>query len=293
MNVAGLTVGQGGPLLVIAGPCAIESESLVLATAEALKRISVRLGLPAIFKASFDKANRSSLTSFRGLGLEQGLRVLERVKRELELPVLTDVHDTSSLAAVAQVADVLQTPALLCRQTDFIVAVASQGLPVNLKKGQFLSPAEMANVVAKARAAGNERLLVCERGFAFGYGDLVVDMRSLASLRRTGCPVIFDCSHSVQRPGGRGGSSAGAREHIPVLARAAVGAGVAGVFIETHPDPAAARCDGDIAWPLARLETLLLQLQRIDEAVKAAPYLEDDLDDSGDGRPTRATGGGA
>ena len=291
MNVAGLPVGGDRPLLVIAGPCAIESESIVLASAEKLKRIAERVGCPLIFKASVDKANRSSLASFRGLGLDEGLRVLERVKREHELPVLTDVHETTPLAAVAQVADVLQTPALLCRQTDFIVAVASQGLPVNLKKGQFLSPAEMANVVAKARAAGNERLLVCERGFAFGYGDLVVDMRSLATLRQTGCPVIFDCSHSVQRPGGRGASSAGARAHIPVLARAAVGAGVAGVFIETHPEPAAARCDGDIAWPLSELETLLKQLQRIDGAVKAEPYLEDGFDDSGVGRPARATGG--
>lgn len=293
MNIAGVPFGNGAPLAVIAGPCAIESESLVLATAAELKRIAARVGVGLIFKASFDKANRSSIASFRGLGLEEGLRVLERVKRELELPVLTDVHESTPLAAVAEVADVLQTPALLCRQTDFIVAVASQGRPVNLKKGQFLSPEEMVNVVAKARAAGNDRLLVCERGFAFGYGDLVADMRSLALLRATGCPVVFDCSHSVQRPGGRGGSSAGAREQLPVLARAAVGAGVAGVFIETHPDPAAARCDADIAWPLARMEALLGQLLRIDAVVKAEPYLEDDSLTSGRGLPARATGGRA
>ncbi len=291
MNVAGVSVGDGAPLVAIAGPCAIESEGLVLAVAEELKRIGARLGIGVIFKASFDKANRSSLGSFRGLGLEEGLRVLERVKRELELPVLTDVHESTPLAAVAEVADVLQTPALLCRQTDFIVAVARQGRPVNLKKGQFLSPAEMGNVVAKARAAGNDRLLVCERGFAFGYGDLVVDMRALAELRATGCPVIFDASHSVQRPGARGAASGGSREHVPVLARAAVGAGVAGVFIETHPTPASALCDGDIAWPLERLEPLLATLQRIDAAAKAQPFLEDLL--QGGDAPARATGGGA
>jgi len=278
MNVAGLRVGDGAPLIAIAGPCVIEGEALVLATAERLQRIAARLALPLIFKASFDKANRSSFTSFRGVGFEEGLRILERVRRDVGLPVLTDVHETTPLAAVAEVADVLQTPALLCRQTDFIVAVARQGRPVNLKKGQFLSPAEMANVVAKARAAGNDRVMVCERGFAFGYGDLVVDMRSLARLRATGCPVVFDCSHSAQRPGGRGSASGGSRPDIPVLARAAVAAGVDGIFIETHPDPAAARCDGDIAWPLDRFEALLEQLQRIDAVVKRDPYIEEHLD---------------
>ncbi|HEY9182369.1 MAG TPA: 3-deoxy-8-phosphooctulonate synthase, partial [Gammaproteobacteria bacterium] len=237
MRLAGFEVGAEKPLFLIAGPCVIESEALVMSTAERLKDITTKLEMSFVFKASFDKANRSSLRSFRGLGLERGLRVLERVRRELGLPVLTDVHEDSPLDEVAAVVDVLQTPALLCRQTDFIVAVASQGKPVNLKKGQFLAPWEMRNVVDKARSTGNDALLVCERGVSFGYNNLVVDMRSLAILRDTRCPVVFDATHAVQLPGERGSASGGEREHVPVLARAAVAAGVAGVFIETHPDP--------------------------------------------------------
>jgi 2-dehydro-3-deoxyphosphooctonate aldolase (KDO 8-P synthase) len=274
MRLAGFDVGLSQPLFLIAGPCVIESESLVMETAERLKTITTALGVPLVFKASFDKANRSSGTAFRGLGLEQGLRILERVKRELELPVLTDVHERTPLEEVAAVVDVLQTPALLCRQTDFIVAVASQGRPVNLKKGQFLAPWEMGNVVAKARASGNETLLVCERGATFGYNNLVVDMRALAILRETGCPVVFDMTHGVQLPGALGRASGGERAHVPVLARAAVAAGVAGVFMETHPDPDSALCDGPNAWPLDRVEELLSELKAIDALVKARPFLE-------------------
>ena len=274
MNLAGFTVGAREPLFLIAGPCVIESEAFVLSTAERLKAIAAKLAMPFVFKASFDKANRSSLHGFRGLGFEQGLRVLERVRRDLELPVLTDVHEDTPLDEVAAVVDVLQTPALLCRQTDFIVAVASQGKPVNLKKGQFLSPWEMQNVVDKARSTGNAALLVCERGVSFGYNNLVVDMRSLAILRGTGCPVVFDATHAVQLPGARGDASGGEREHVPVLARAAVAAGVAGLFIETHPDPDAALSDGPNAWPLDRLPALLEQLTAIDALVKSRPYLE-------------------
>ena len=275
MKLAGFEVGPKAPLFLIAGPCVIESEELVLTTAERLKSITAKLAMPLVFKASFDKANRSSPASFRGLGVERGLRVLERVRLELGLPVLTDVHEDTPLDEVAAVVDVLQTPALLCRQTDFIVAVASQGKPVNLKKGQFLAPWEMTNVVAKARSTGNESLLVCERGVSFGYNNLVVDMRSLAILRTTQCPVVFDATHAVQLPGGRGVSSGGEREHVPVLARAAVAAGIAGLFMETHPEPDAALCDGPNAWPLASVAVLLEQLQRIDALVKAQPYLED------------------
>jgi 2-dehydro-3-deoxyphosphooctonate aldolase (KDO 8-P synthase) len=246
----------------------------VLRTAEQLARITAHLAVPLLFKASFDKANRSSLNAFRGLGFDRGLRVLERVRREFGLPVLTDVHEDTPLAEVAAVVDVLQTPALLCRQTDFIVAVARQGKPVNLKKGQFLSPWEMGNVVDKARSAGNDALLVCERGVSFGYNNLVVDMRSLAILRATGCPVIFDATHAVQQPGALGTASGGEREHVPVLARAAVAAGVAGIFIETHPQPGAARCDGPNAWPLERMAALLEQLKDIDALVKERPFLE-------------------
>jgi 2-dehydro-3-deoxyphosphooctonate aldolase (KDO 8-P synthase) len=276
MKIAGIGLGARQPLILIAGPCVIESEALVLSIAAELKRITTSLNIPLIFKASFEKANRSSLAGFRGPGIEQGLLILDKVKRELELPVLTDVHEDTPLADVAEVVDVLQTPALLCRQTSFIVAVARQGKAVNLKKGQFLSPWDMANVVEKARSTGNEQLLVCERGTAFGYNDLVADMRSLAVLRATGCPVIFDASHAVQRPGAHGTHSGGAREHIPVLARAAVAAGVAGLFIETHPTPDTALCDGPNAWPLGRMTALLEQLKRIDEAVKARPYLEEE-----------------
>jgi 2-dehydro-3-deoxyphosphooctonate aldolase (KDO 8-P synthase) len=274
MNLAGFTVGAREPLFLIAGPCVIESEALVLSTAERLKVIAAKLAIPFVFKASFDKANRSSLGGFRGLGLEEGLRILERVREELDLPVLTDVHEDTPLDEVAAVVDVLQTPAFLCRQTDFIVAVASQGKPVNLKKGQFLSPWEMQNVVDKARSTGNAALLVCERGVSFGYNNLVVDMRSLAILRGTNCPVVFDATHSVQRPGARGDSSGGEREHVPVLARAAVAAGVAGLFMETHPNPDAALSDGPNAWPLDHMPALLEQLKSIDALVKSRPYLE-------------------
>ena len=277
MKLAGFEVGPQTPLFLIAGPCVIESEELVLTTAERLKSITAKLQMPLVFKASFDKANRSSPASFRGLGVERGLRILERVRLELGLPVLTDVHEDTPLDEVAAVVDVLQTPALLCRQTDFIVAVASHGKPVNLKKGQFLAPWEMTSVVAKARSTGNESLLVCERGVSFGYNNLVVDMRSLAILRATQCPVVFDATHAVQLPGARGASSGGEREHVPVLARAAVAAGVAGLFMETHPEPDAALCDGPNAWPLASVAVLLEQLQGIDAVVKAQPYLEDQL----------------
>jgi 2-dehydro-3-deoxyphosphooctonate aldolase (KDO 8-P synthase) len=278
MRLAGFDVGPQSPLFLIAGPCVIESEELVMTTAERLKAITAKLEMPLVFKASFDKANRSSMQSFRGLGVERGLRVLERVRQELQLPVLTDVHEDTPLDEVAAVVDVLQTPALLCRQTDFIITVASQGKPVNLKKGQFLAPWEMTNVVDKARSTGNESLLVCERGVSFGYNNLVVDMRSLAILRATRCPVVFDATHAVQQPGARGLSSGGEREHVPVLARAAVAAGVAGLFMETHPDPDAALCDGANAWPLASLAVLLEQLQGIDAVVKAQPYLEDQFE---------------
>jgi 2-dehydro-3-deoxyphosphooctonate aldolase (KDO 8-P synthase) len=277
MRLAGFEAGEHAPLFLIAGPCVIEDDELALRIAERLREITAKLGVPLIFKASFDKANRTSAGSFRGPGLADGLRALERVKREIGLPVLTDVHERTPLADVAEVADVLQTPALLCRQTDFVMAVAELGKPVNLKKGQFLSPSEMGHVVAKARSTGNDALLVCERGASFGYNDLVADMRSLAILRATGCPVVFDATHSAQRPGALGDASGGDRRHVPVLARAAVAAGVAGLFIETHPDPDAALCDGPNAWPLDRLAALLEQLKDIDAAVKARPYLEAEL----------------
>jgi 2-dehydro-3-deoxyphosphooctonate aldolase (KDO 8-P synthase) len=277
MRLAGIDAGGASPLFAIAGPCVIESERAVLATAERLKRIATTLRMPLVFKASFDKANRSSLAGYRGLGLSRGLEILAKVKLDLELPVLTDVHEFTPLDEVAAVADVLQTPALLCRQTDFIAAVARCGRPVNLKKGQFLSPWEMVNVVEKARATGNRELLVCERGATFGYNNLVVDMRSLAILRATGCPVVFDATHSVQQPGALGGASGGEREHVPVLARAAVAAGVSGVFMETHPRPAEALCDGATAWPLDLVEPLLRQLQEIDALVKSRPYIESEF----------------
>ncbi|HVC01570.1 MAG TPA: 3-deoxy-8-phosphooctulonate synthase [Steroidobacteraceae bacterium] len=274
MKLGAHEIGDGRPLFLIAGPCVIESEQLVLDVAGSLRETTAALGVPFIFKASFDKANRSSRASFRGPGLERGLQALERVRSLYGVPVLTDVHEDTPLAEVASVVDVLQTPAFLCRQTNFIVAVASQGRPVNLKKGQFLSPWEMQNVVDKARSAGNTQIMVCERGFSFGYNNLVADMRSLAVLRATGCPVVFDATHSVQLPGGRGDSSGGQREFVPVLARAAVAAGVAGVFLETHPDPAKALSDGPNAWPLARVAPLLATLVEIDRAVKRQPFEE-------------------
>ncbi|HQR49581.1 MAG TPA: 3-deoxy-8-phosphooctulonate synthase [Steroidobacteraceae bacterium] len=274
MRLCGFEVGPDRPLFLIAGPCVIESEALVMEVAGRMREIALELGIPYIFKASFDKANRSSRSSFRGPGLDAGLRILAKVRAELGLPVLTDVHEDTPLAEVAAVVDVLQTPAFLCRQTNFVVNVASQGKPVNVKKGQFLSPWEMANVVEKARSTGNQQILVCERGYSFGYNNLVSDMRSLAIMRATGAPVVFDATHSVQLPGGQGSASGGQREFVPVLARAAVAAGVSGVFMETHPDPARALSDGPNAWPLDRMRPLLGLLKEIDAAVKSRPYEE-------------------
>ncbi|HUL46740.1 MAG TPA: 3-deoxy-8-phosphooctulonate synthase [Steroidobacteraceae bacterium] len=274
MRLAGHEVGIERPLFLIAGPCVIEGQALTEEIAGRLKEITGRLRVPFIFKASYDKANRSSRASFRGPGIDAGLKVLEHVRTRIGVPVLTDVHEDTPLAEVAAVVDVLQTPAFLCRQTNFIVNTASQGKPVNIKKGQFLSPWEMQNVVDKARSTGNQAILVCERGFSFGYNNLVTDMRSLAIMRATGCPVVFDATHSVQLPGGQGASSGGQREFIPVLARAAVAAGVAGLFMETHPRPEEALSDGPNAWPLARMEPLLTTLTELDRAVKAAPFEE-------------------
>lgn len=274
ISLCGFEVGLERPLLLIAGPCVIESEQLALDTAGRLKEITDRLSMPFIYKSSFDKANRSSLESFRGLGMAQGLKILAKVKETIGVPVLTDVHEYTPLAEVAAVVDVLQTPAFLCRQTDFIQNVARQGLPVNIKKGQFLAPWDMKQVVAKAKAVGNSRIMVCERGVSFGYNNLIVDMRALAVMRETQCPVIFDATHSVQLPGGRGTASGGQREFVPVLARAAVAAGVAGVFMETHPDPDKALSDGPNAWPLDRIEALLETLLAIDRTVKANQFLE-------------------
>jgi 2-dehydro-3-deoxyphosphooctonate aldolase (KDO 8-P synthase) len=277
MRLCGFEVGPDRPFFLIAGPCVIESEALVLDVAGRMKEISGALGIPYIFKASFDKANRSSKSSFRGPGIAEGLRVLEEVRRQVGVPVLTDVHEDTPLAEVAAVVDVLQTPAFLCRQTNFILNACSQGRPVNVKKGQFLSPWEMANVVEKARSTGNEQVMVCERGFSFGYNNLVSDMRSLAIMRATGAPVVFDATHSVQLPGGQGTASGGQREFVPVLARAAVAAGVAGIFMETHPDPAKALSDGPNAWPLDRMRSLLTVLKEIDAAAKSRPYEESSL----------------
>ncbi|MGH8504169.1 MAG: 3-deoxy-8-phosphooctulonate synthase [Gammaproteobacteria bacterium] len=277
MKLCGFEVGLERPLFLIAGPCVIESESLAFETAGRLKEITAELGIPFIYKSSFDKANRSSRNSFRGLGLERGLKILKAVRADLDVPVLTDVHEDTPLAEVAAVVDVLQTPALLSRQTNFIQNVAAQGRPVNIKKGQFLSPWEMKNVVDKARGAGNDQIMVCERGASFGYHNLVSDMRALAVMRETGCPVVFDATHSVQLPGGQGTSSGGQREFVPVLARAAVAAGVAGVFMETHPDPARALSDGPNAWPLELMAELLITLKALDAAVKSRALVEDRL----------------
>jgi len=274
MQLAGHEVGNGQPLFLIAGPCVIESPALTQEIAGRLKEITARLRVPFIFKASYDKANRSSRASFRGPGIEAGLQVLADVRARVGVPVLTDVHEDTPLAEVAAVVDVLQTPAFLCRQTNFIVSVAAQGKPVNIKKGQFLSPWEMQNVVDKARSTGNQHVMVCERGFSFGYNNLVSDMRSLSIMRATGCPVVFDATHSVQLPGGQGTASGGQREFIPVLARAAVAAGVAGLFMETHPRPEEALSDGPNAWPLARMEPLLTTLAQLDRAVKQVPFEE-------------------
>ncbi len=275
MKLCGFEVGLDRPFFLIAGPCVIESESLALETAGRLKEITATLGIPFIYKSSFDKANRSSHKSFRGLGMEKGLEILAKVRREIGVPVLTDVHDIPEIAPVAAVVDVLQTPAFLCRQTDFIQAVVAAGKPVNIKKGQFLAPHDMKNVVEKAVAAGGrDRILVCERGVSFGYHNLVSDMRALAIMRETGCPVVFDATHSVQLPGGQGTKSGGQREFVPVLARAAIAAGVAGLFMETHPDPDRALSDGPNAWPLGRMRELLETLQELDAAVKRRGFAE-------------------
>ncbi|MDY6955918.1 MAG: 3-deoxy-8-phosphooctulonate synthase [Pseudomonadota bacterium] len=274
MKLCDFEVGIDRPLFLIAGPCVVESLQLQLDVAGQLKEITTRLGIPFLFKSSFDKANRSSAGSFRGPGIEEGLRVLEAVRRQIGVPVLTDVHEYTPLDEVAAVVDVLQTPAFLCRQTDFIQNVARQGLPVNLKKGQFLAPWDMHHVVEKARAVGNDRIMVCERGVSFGYNNLVSDMRALAVMRRTACPVVFDATHSVQLPGGQGDRSGGQREFVPVLARAAVAAGVAGVFMETHPDPERALSDGPNAWPLDQMAELLETLVALDAVVKARPLQE-------------------
>jgi 2-dehydro-3-deoxyphosphooctonate aldolase (KDO 8-P synthase) len=275
MRLCGFEAGLDRPLFLIAGPCVVESEQLQIDVAGELKEICAALAIPFIFKSSYDKANRSSAQSYRGPGMNEGLRILAEVKRQVEVPVLTDVHTEEDIPAVAAVVDVLQTPAFLCRQTDFIRAVAATGMPVNIKKGQFLAPEEMTNVVAKAReASGRDNILVCERGATFGYHNLVSDMRSLAIMRSTGCPVVFDATHSVQLPGGQGTSSGGQREFVPVLARAAVAAGIAGVFMETHPDPSKALSDGPNAWPLSRMRELLETLADLDATVKRAGFVE-------------------
>lgn len=277
MKLCHFEASLNSPLFLIAGPCVIESESLVLETAGMLKEITQKLKIPFIFKSSFDKANRSSMDSFRGLGFEEGLRILEKVKTTIGVPVLTDVHEDTPLQEVASVVDVLQTPAFLCRQTNFIQNVAKCGLPVNIKKGQFLSPWDMQNVVDKAKAVGNDQIMVCERGVSFGYQNLVSDMRSLAIMRQTGCPVVYDATHSVQLPGGQGKSSGGQREFIPVLARAAVACGIAGLFMETHPNPEKALSDGPNAWPLNKMEDMLSILKTLDETVKRFPLIENTL----------------
>ena len=274
MKLCGFEVGPDRPLFLIAGPCVVESEQLSLDTAGNLSEITARIGIPFIYKSSFDKANRSSGGSYRGPGLEDGLRILARVKEQIGVPILTDVHEDTPLDEVSDVVDVLQTPAFLCRQTNFILAVSRQGLPVNLKKGQFLAPWDMKNVVEKARSTGNEQIMVCERGVSFGYNNLVSDMRSLAAMRETGAPVVYDATHSVQLPGGQGSVSGGQREFVPVLARAAVAAGVSGLFMETHPDPEHALSDGPNSWPLHRIEELLETLMLLDRTVKARPYAE-------------------
>ena len=280
MQLCDFAVGDDAPLFFIAGPCVIESEALILDTASELKKIGEALGIAVIFKSSFDKANRSSIGSYRGPGIEEGLRILQRVKDELEMPVLTDVHEDTPLSEVASVVDVLQTPAFLSRQTNFIVNVCAQGVPVNIKKGQFLAPLDMLQVANKAKSTGNEQIMVCERGASFGYNNLVSDMRSLSLMRQTGCPVVYDATHSVQMPGGLGDVSGGQREMVPVLARAAVAAGVAGVFMECHPDPAKALSDGPNSWPLHKAKALMQQLMDIDAVVKSQPRIEDQMADS-------------
>ena len=277
MDLCGFKAGLDQPFFLLAGPCVIESEAMALNTATELKAITEKLGIPFIYKSSFDKANRSSMQSFRGLGMEEGLRILQKVKDELGVPVVTDVHEDTPMDEVADVVDVIQTPAFLCRQTNFILKAAAAGKPVNIKKGQFMAPWDMKNVVDKARTTGNEQIMVCDRGVSFGYNNLVSDMRALAVMRETDCPVVFDATHSVQLPGGQGTSSGGQREHVPVLARAAVAAGVSGIFMETHPDPAKALSDGPNAWPLGKMEALLARLKDIDHLVKSSPFEETQL----------------
>ena len=277
MKLCDFEVGLDQPFFLIAGPCVIESEQLAIDTAGYLKELTAKLNIPFIYKSSFDKANRSSHETFRGLGLESGLNILAKVKQQIGVPVLTDVHEDTPLAEVASVVDVMQTPAFLCRQTNFIQAVAAQGIPVNIKKGQFLAPWDMAQVAKKAKATGNEQIMVCERGVSFGYNNLVSDMRSLAVMRDTGCPVVFDATHSVQLPGGQGTCSGGQREFVPVLARAATAVGIAGLFMETHPNPAEALSDGPNSWPLHRMQELLEVLLTIDRAVKSTPFIETTL----------------
>ncbi len=275
MKLCGFEAGLDRPLFLIAGPDTLESEQLCMDVAGHLKEITGKLGMPYVFKGSFDKANRTSGKSYRGPGMADGLKILSAIKKQIQVPVLTDVHEDTPLAEVAAVVDVMQTPAFLCRQTNFIRNAAKQGKPLNIKKGQFLSPWEMKNVVDKARDTGNQQIMVCERGFSFGYNNLVVDMRGLAVMRSTGCPVVFDATHSVQLPGGQGTASGGERAHIPVLARAAVGAGVSGVFMETHPKPDEALCDGPNSWPLAMMEELLETLVALDSIVKKNEFAED------------------
>lgn len=273
MKICGFEVGLNQPFFLIAGPCVIESEQFAIDTAGQLKEMTTSLNIPFIYKSSFDKANRTSIHSFRGPGLEEGLRILEAVKKQLGVPVLTDVHEDTPVHEVAKVVDVMQTPAFLCRQTDYILRVSSQGIPVNIKKGQFLSPWEMKNVVEKARESGNEHILVCERGASFGYNNLVSDMRSVVVMRDTGCPVVFDATHSVQLPGGGGNKTTGQRQFVPVLARAAIAAGVSGVFMETHPQPDQAPSDGPNMWPLHRMRDLLSVLKELDQTVKKSGFL--------------------
>jgi 2-dehydro-3-deoxyphosphooctonate aldolase (KDO 8-P synthase) len=277
MKLCGFDVGIDQPFFLIAGPCVIENEALAMNTAETLKKMTEELGINFIFKSSFDKANRSSTGSFRGLGLAEGLRILDKVKREIGVPILTDVHEDTPFDEVAEIVDVLQTPAFLARQTNFIQAVARAGKPVNVKKGQFMAPWDMNNVVDKCREAGNDQIMVCERGVSFGYNTLVSDMRSLVIMRNTGCPVVYDATHSVQQPGGQGTTSGGQREFVAPLARAAVATGVAGVFMETHPDPACALSDGPNMWPLGRLKPVLEVLRDLDALVKKAGFIEHEL----------------
>ncbi len=277
MQLCNFKVGLDQPLFLIAGPCVVESEQLAVDTAGYLKELTHKLGIHFIYKSSYDKANRSSQDSFRGLGVEEGLRILQTVKQQIKVPILTDVHEDTPFDEVAAIVDVLQTPAFLCRQTNFILKACSQGLPVNIKKGQFLAPEDMQNVVDKAKSTGNQQIMVCERGVSFGYHNLVADMRSLVTMRDTNCPVVFDATHCVQLPGGKGKTSGGQRQFIPALARAAIAVGVAGLFIETHPRPEEALSDGPNSWPMAMVENLLTQLMEIDALIKKTEFLENDI----------------